>query len=320
MTMTDSALLAAATAALVRLDERLAASVPAVALGWRARALIHEAAASARLSGLVVDALDLLLFDGDALDRVPDSELAEAVRLLALLRAAARRRPGRLFTPRRLVALTRARLTTARGIADGLDWLQERLTDPEQARRCLEAALAPDALASWRVQSPLSAAASVLAGWHGSGAAQALGDGPGRILAAAWPARTGLTQGLMLMPSMGFLGHSATYRPQASPGSWTRAFLEAAERAAAWGLELHQRLATGHARLAAASQPRRRTSHLPALAALLTAQPSLTPTGAARALDISASAARTLLDDLLARGLVREVSRRGSFRVFTLAH
>ncbi len=317
--MLDPALLSAATAALARLDERLAGSAPAVVEGWRARALVHEAAASARLAGRVVDAGDLLLFDGDALDRVPDSDLAEAVRVLALLRAASRRRPDRLFTPLRLAALVRPRAGTNAVETGGLDWLYDRLTDPEAAQRCLEEALSPEAIAGWRAEAPLVASAALLSRWHRSGTAEALGAASGRILAAAWPARAGLTTGLVLMPSVGFLGQTASYRPEARPEVWTGGFLTACARAAAWGLDLHRRLAIGHARLMAGIGPRRRNSHLPALAGLLTACPTLTPAGAARDLGVTATAVRVMIDDLESRGLVREVSNRGSFRVFTLA-
>src|SRR4051812_32395460 len=123
---TDAPVLAAASAALARLDDRLAGSPAAVLEGWPVRAFIHEAAASARLNGDIVDADDLRLADAGALDRPPDPELGQALLVLQMIRSAARRHPRQMFTPLRLISLTRLRLN--RGDPDPRlpVWLQDR--------------------------------------------------------------------------------------------------------------------------------------------------------------------------------------------------
>jgi|GEM_PF-5526762 len=234
----DLPLLATASAGLARLDEALRRSSEAVRDGWRARALIDEAAASARLDDRLVSPEDLLLFDAEVLDRIADSDLGTAHRILGLLRAACRRSPRHLFTPRRLMALAgrRPRPDPAPAAPAGLPpWLAGRLTRPEDIRPALERVLCPQTVNAWRRQPALLAAADLLACWHEAGAADVIGTAAGRVLASAWPARCGLTLGLVLMPAGGFRGHAGTYRPGREAG-WTGAFLAAVGRTAAAGL------------------------------------------------------------------------------------
>ena len=106
----DVAVLCTATAALVRLDERLLAASPAVRAGWLARAQLHEASATARLDDSFADPHDLLLMDHHSLDRLVDQGTQRAYQALQMLRAASRRHPRQLFTPLRLTAATRLRL------------------------------------------------------------------------------------------------------------------------------------------------------------------------------------------------------------------
>lgn len=314
----DLPLLCDATAMLARLDERLAIAPPAVADGWRAQALIHEAAASARLNGDIADAQDILLLDADTLDRAPDPALGRAILILQILRSAARRSPRQMFTPLRLIALTRLRLQRSAQLVTELPaWLQNRFAEPEEMRQSLEQALRPERTARWRALPPLVAAADIIVSWHESLAADRIGAAAGRVLAAAWPARAGLTAGLLLLPSVGFLGHAGEYRPDQGR-RWVRAFVAACRRAAAWGLGLQRRLAAAHARLHAASMPRRSTSRLPALADLLVASPALSAARAAERLGMTTHGARLLLDALHEQGLVVEVSGRSAYRLFAV--
>lgn len=312
-------LLCDATATLARLDERLAATPPAVADGWRAQALIHEAAASARLNGDIVDARDLLLLEADALDRAPDPALGRAMLILQMLRSAARRSPRQLFTPLRLIAVTRLRLHRSPDLAAQWPaWLRDRVAEPDDIRLSLKQALRPDKVARWHSLPAIVAAAEIVTSWHESLAADRIGAAPGRALAAAWPARTGLTAGLLLLPAIGFLGHGAEYRPDQGR-HWLRAFLEASRRAALWGLGQHRRLAAAHARLHAAAIPRRSTSRLPDLADLLVSNPALSSSRIAERLGMSGHGARLLLDRLHRQGLISELSGRGAYRLFGIA-
>jgi hypothetical protein len=318
------ALACQATATLVRLDERLRAAPSSIAAGFLARAFVHEAAASSRLDGALVAVDDLLLLDRESLDRPADPELGRAKGHLEMLRSAARRHPNQLFTPRRLIAVASLRLTRAadRPAAAMPDWLRERSAEPDEIRRSLERALAPEAVTGWNRQPALVAAADLLARWHaGSAAATLIGGGAGRILAASWPRRAGLTAPLLLLPSIGFLGYAASYRPEGRAGAtprWTRAFLEAAQRAAEWGLRRLAALETAAERLRARCQGERRTSRLPALADLLIASPALFPRRAAAELAISPVAARGMLEELRRQSVAREITGRSSFRLYDI--
>jgi hypothetical protein len=319
-TETDLSRLVAASAGLARLDEALRRSSDAVRAGWQARALIDEAAASARLDDTLVAAEDLLLFDVDALDRVADPELGGAHRTLGLLRAASRRSPRHLFTPKRLMALARLRLRSepVPAAPTGLPpWLAGRLAKPEDIRHTLGRVLSRERVSAWRRQPALLAAADLLARWHDTGAADGIGAAAGRVLAAAWPARCGLTHGLVLMPADGFRGHAGTYRPGCGPG-WPGAFLAAAERAAAAGLARLGALTALEQRLAVVAAGHRTNSRLAALGRLLLARPAVGTRDAVTDLGLSPDGARRLIDTLVDTGLVRELSGRGSFRVFAL--
>jgi hypothetical protein len=314
----DAPALAAASAALARLDDRLAGSAPAMVEGWRARAFIHEAAASARLNGDFADADELRLTDAGALDRPPDPELGRALLVLQMIRSAGRRHPRQMFTPLRLISLTRLRLNRSDPDHRLPVWLQDRLSEPGEIRTSLGKALDPVAVERWKTEAPLMAAADIIHRWHDARAAERVGAAAGRVLASAWPARSGATNGLVLMPSVGFLGHASEYRPDRGR-RWTGAFLRASLRSAEWGLRLHTDLVLVRRRLLESVGGRRATSRLPALIDRLVAVPSLSAAQAAVTLGMTDRASRSLLEDLHAGGMIREVSGRGSFRVYAVA-
>jgi Protein of unknown function (DUF1612)/HTH DNA binding domain len=83
----------AATLALVRLDERLARSVPVLADGVRARANLFEAQALVHLSGELVSLEDLVLHDAGMDIRAPSTGVVRAARVLTERRSLARRAP-----------------------------------------------------------------------------------------------------------------------------------------------------------------------------------------------------------------------------------
>jgi len=317
----DIARLCEATAALVRLDERFGASRAPVRTGWLARALLHEAAVSARLDEVFVEACDLLLFEHDLLLRLSDHDVLTAHRGLVFLRAAARRDPRQLFTTRRLMAVARMRLRRLPGDAGGPLWLRERLeerrVDPEELRACVSRALDPLALQTFQQAPGLVGAADLLARWHETGAGGVMGGTAGRALAAAWLRRAELLRHPVALPAAGFLGHAAEYDAR-SGERWTNAFLAASLRGADWGLALIRRLERADRVLREEVTIRRSTSHLPQAADLLLASPGVTVAGMARALSVSDTAARGLLRRIEALHPLTELTGRGSFRLFAL--
>ncbi|HSL38138.1 MAG TPA: DUF1403 family protein [Arthrobacter sp.] len=144
-----------------------------------------------------------------------------------------------------------------------------------------------------------------------------IGAAAGRVLAAAWPARVGATGGLVLMPSVGFLGHASEYRPYRGR-RWTGAFLRAGLRSAEWGLRFQAELTRVRSHLLETAGGRRTTSRMPALIDRLVAAPSLSASQAAVTLGITDRASRAMLEELHAEGAIREVSGRGSFRVYAV--
>jgi hypothetical protein len=296
-----------ASIALTRLDERLATAPAPVRAGWVSRALIHEAVASLRLNGAYVTPNDLMLMLGDTLDRIPDQNLGRALEIHRMLTTLTRRNPHHLFNPKRLIALTRLHL---RGTPHSPDermpeWLRQNQRNPEDMRDALEQALNSEAVAAWRSLPPLEAAAEIIARWHSTGAAHSIGAAPGRALAMAWVHRAGLTSAYYLLPSIGFLGHAAEYRPDLDM-QWREAFLESCDRAADWGIKLHARLAASYRRMHEAAPGQRTTSRMAALVDLLVARPAVSADKAAQSLGITPHAARGLLGRLEKKGLVQE--------------
>jgi hypothetical protein len=310
-----------AVVAVARLDERLSAAPEPVRAGWLTRALIYEAVASQRLNGIYVTAHDLILMLSDTLDRLPDQDLARAVDTHRMLAALMRRNARQLFSPLRLMALTRLRLREEHRHLDDRTpgWLRERLstTSPERIRDALEQALDPAVIAACGGSSPLEGAGEFLRHWHAAGAAESTGAAAGRALAMAWARRAGLTSGYYLLPSVGFLGHAAAYRPDLK-SEWPRAFLDACERAAEWGMKLHGQLLAAHTRMHFAAPGERATSSIGSLIDLLVARPAISARTAAQSLKITPHAARAHLDALRRRGLVHEMTGRDSFRLYAL--
>jgi hypothetical protein len=83
----------AATAALLRLDERLARSEPLLADGARARGHLFEAQALAHLAGDLASLEDLVLRDAGMDVRAPSTGVVRAARILTERRGLARRAP-----------------------------------------------------------------------------------------------------------------------------------------------------------------------------------------------------------------------------------
>jgi hypothetical protein len=309
----------AASVASVRLDERLAGAPESVRAGWIQRALVYEAVASLRLDGLYVSAHDLLLRLHNTLDRAPDQDIQRATDIHGMLSTLIRRNPRHLFNPRRIVALTRLRLQSrVVDHPDLPDWLQNRIHTPEEMSEALEGALQPSVVSTWESLPPLQAAAEIIATWHRSRAADCIGAAAGRALAMAWVYRAGLTSSYCLMPSIGFLGAASKYRPDLAV-SWPELFTKACGRAAEWGFKLHSHLTLAYRRLNETAPRSRSTSHMAALIDLLIGIPAVSAGAASRSLGITPHAARAMLGALEDRGLVREVTGRGSFRLYSAA-
>jgi len=308
-----------ASTILARLDDRLAAAAPSVRTGWISRALVYEAVASLRLDGSYVSAHDLVLRLNNTLNRPPDQDIGRATDIHGMLSTLIRRPPQHLFKPRRVLALTRLRLQNrVVNHPDLPDWLQNRMHTPEEMSEALEDALPPSVVASWESLPPVNAAAEIIAKWHKSRARECIGAAAGRALAMAWLYRAGLTSFYYLLPSVGFLGAASEYRPDFAV-SWEGLFLKACGRAAEWGFKLHSHLTLAHRRLRDAAPQRRSTSHMAALIDLLISTPAVSASAVSRSLDIKPYAARTMLHALEDRGLVREMTGRGSFRLYAVA-
>jgi len=306
-------------AASVRLDERLAGAPEPVRAGWVSRALVYESVASLRLDGMYVSAHDLVLRLNNTLDRAPDQDIGRAVEIHGMLSTLIRRNPNHLFNPDRIVALTRLRLQNrVVDHPDLPDWLQGRIHSPQDMREALEEALQPSIIAAWESLPPLHAAAAIIATWHKSRAADCIGAAAGRALAMAWLYRAGLTSSYCLLPSIGFLGAALEYRPDLAV-SWPEMFVKACGGAAEWGFKLHAHLTLAHRRLNEAAPRSRSTSHMAALIDLLVRTPAVSAAAASRHLGITSHAARALLCALEDRRLIREVTGRGSFRLYAAA-
>jgi HTH DNA binding domain len=309
----------AASVVLAKLDERLAGAPASVRAGWIKRALVYESVASLRLNGAYVSAQDLVLWLNDGLDRAPDEDLGRAKGIHSMLSTLMRRNPRHLFKAQRVRALTRLRLhDRAVDHPDLPDWLQERIHTPDELVEALEEALQPSVVSNWEALPPLHAAAEIVANWHRTRAADRIGAAAGRALAMAWVYRASLTSSYCFLPSVGFLGAAFEYRPELKV-SWEELFLKACSRAAAWGFKLHSHLALAHRRLHESASQRRSTSHMAALMDLLISTPAVSAAAASRTLDITPHAARAMLNALEERRLIREITGRGSFRLYAAA-
>lgn len=314
----DTALLCAATAAVVRVDERLKGASAAVRAGWMARALLHEAMASARLDGAFAETRDLLLMDHHALDRLVDQPTQRAYQGLQLLRAVSRRHPRQLFTPRRLMATVRLRLRSRTDTQANPEWLQERRADLSEVQAALAKALDPAALSRLRTRPALQGAFEFLALWHRCGAAGLLGGVGGRALASAWLRRVGLTDEASCMTSIGFLGHASDYQPL-DRRRWPAHFLEATLRASDWQLSLLERLARAERRFAELMKPSRSTSQIPRLADFVISFPAVSARAASEVLGLTQTTVRRALAEFEHAKLVQEITGRDAFRLYAEA-
>lgn len=243
-----------ATAAVTRLDERLAASPPHRRRGWHERWLLRSTIASMTLDGFSVDEDDLRLDSIDALTRGADENLRVAREALSLSRRAARRTATRnLYAASRLMALLRPpatvierRLRNRRAqveaaIEAGADERVLKVVghtiERALVRRRLEDALDPDALRALMAMPPVFGAVMFLAHWHAT-AAPSLGAAPGRILADIWLRHAGLTRAPIGAIAVGFgRGARQDYEPRHTE-AWAAAGLAAIRRSAEAGIAL----------------------------------------------------------------------------------
>ncbi len=306
--------LVAATAAVVRLDERLTMAPPDVRSGWLERMLVREAAASARLEGWIVDADRLELLARGAAVGAPDAHEAQALRLLAFVRAAARRSPRQMFTARRLAALASVR--DGVGMRRAAAWLGLVPDGSAGGMEALQSFFSGFTVGNVGGHVALRHSAAMLARWHASDAGTLFGGAFGRMIATALSARVGLTATPLPLLSLGFLGQAHSYRPWAP--DWESRCLSGFERGAIRGLELAGALARRRADLIEALADRRRERHLPAAVSALVANGGVTASDLGTAAGITPRAAAMLIDLLVERGLIRDVTGRASFRVFAL--
>ena len=113
----------------------------------------------------------------------------------------------------------------------------------------------------------------------------------------AWAFRAGLVSGYWLMPSIGFLGRAAEYRPDNEAG-WTGLFLRAVIEAAEWGLKLESHLRATHHRLLETAPRARTNSRMMPLADLLISRPAVSAETVAQCLGLTPHGARAMLLEL----------------------
>ncbi|MDT8352514.1 helix-turn-helix domain-containing protein [Roseomonas mucosa] len=105
-------------------------------------------------------------------------------------------------------------------------------------------------------------------------------------------------------------------RPTADPAAWPVLFLARVATAARRGLEVLDRLEVAQQRLAVLAEGARRSSSLPAAAALLLRRPLVTAPQLAKDLGLTHQGALLILAKLQGARIVQEVTGRGSFRAY----
>ena len=278
--------LAAAAAAIARLDEALANHPLRLAFLYRAR--LDAARRQAAVDGQLIDPWHL-------------AAMLEGLRV----RAEARR--DRLDRG--------SVIDAARHAFDQYQWLVFPDFDQEGAVRQAAAHLAGFASPG---ETPLLTAARGLHAWLGTGS---VGDGDPRgtrppIRAALVRFWTGEKLLRMAVPLTG----AAALRAE-SPFDWARwapAFLEAVAAEAADGRQLLMDLERAWFGARAAVAGRRRDSHAAAAVDRLAAVPLISATSLAAALGIAVKNSIRLLDDFVGGGIAVEVTHRSRRRLFGL--
>jgi len=216
-----------------------------------------------------------------------------------------------------VVAGARLRLPDAETLADrGAAWGAARhalglwgwSVRPDAAQR--EATAAAAATLPLRGAALPGAARAVHAWLEGGGERPPL-----RAALAQWWRRRGLLPVAAPLLSGARALHEGV--PWASE-AWTPRFYEALAEEAEAGLALMRALDSGWRAARAAVEGRRRDSHMAAAVDVLAAAPLLAASSLARTLGVSVRTATALLDDLAARGLAVEVTRRQKRRLWGL--
>lgn len=343
---------AAATASLARLDERIARSP--FGTGFAERLHFHDACASLYLDGELVHLEDLVLHDAEADIRAPTHELTIAHAVLRSRRRIAGQAPRWALSLEGLRFL-KAPEAGARSDRDEPD----RAREPEPAEKAEEDPLAlelaamdavlartdavlagvrapqaapardpllyePDwnedqRLSEWqRVAEdtldlpPVLRAAILLDAWN---ALAVLQHAPwlGRLLAAASLREQGLTSGAHLAAiNTGLRGIRREERTHPRRTNRLLALVAGMTAAAEAGLRDHDRLFLARQALERKLAGRRSSSHLPELVDLVFRKPLLSAQMISSALGITPRAAVRLVEELN----LREMTGRGRFRAW----
>ncbi|SOC30457.1 Protein of unknown function [Thalassospira xiamenensis] len=314
-----------ATQAITKLNESLRLAPERVREGWIERAVLAEAVSSARLSGDYVIPEDLRLVAFDAYDGPISNEMSRTADLLPFLRVASRRSPRQMFTPLRLVAMTRLRLKAKSGTGFQTSWIstgQREQRDFDDIRYGLEEVFSPENVSRWKSIPPLMAAAEILYLWNTSGCDEMISPEAGRVLASAWLARSGLTEKAWVMISTGF--HEDVFSFSPGPDSrWHRKFARGVELGCLGTYALLNRLEAAHRAFEEVDFSMRSSSNLPRVVDLLFKRIAVTTSTASTELGISSRACASILERLLHDGpkikerpVVQELTGRSSFRVY----
>lgn len=337
---------AAATAALVRLDERIARSP--VADGWIARAHFADACASLWIDGELVHLEDLVLHDAAMGVRTPTHELAIAYDILRTRRRILTHPPGWALSTEGLRRLRGqagndgvsygAGSEEPAGEGDG-DLLARELAEMDAVLARSEAVLAgatvaprrerdpliydPDwdedeRLEEWRIVlvetaalPPVLRAAIVLDAWNRLQVLQHA-SWLGRLLAAALLRETGVTTAHLAAVNLGLKQIARERRASRDRNARLLAFLEGITAAAEAGQKEHDRLLLAKQQMQRRLAGRRTSSKLPQLIDLVLSRPMVSSGMIAEALGVTQQGALKIAGDLN----LRELTGRRRFRAW----
>lgn len=342
----------AATAALTRLDERLARSP--VGEGLIARMHMHDAVSALWLEGELVHLEDLVLHDARMDIRTPSHALTRAHAVLRTRRQIASRSPGWAISPQGMqqllgssvpdtvaispkedaVAADDEDAVNADPIMDDIDAILARTTalldgistqaPVKMVRR--DPLLYDDdwdeqeRLATWRglfaktqALPPLLRAAILFDAWHRIEVLQR-SSWLGQLFIAAFLRQSEVSTHHLACINQGL----RVMRPEErrSNVSLTRikAFLSAIEKAADLGMKEHDRLLLSREQMSRKLKGRRSNSRLPQLIEMVLSNPLISAAMVEKQLQVTQQGAIKLIQDL---GL-REITGRGRFRAWAV--
>ncbi|MFQ0815209.1 hypothetical protein AVM02_01580 [Brucella anthropi] len=334
-----------ATAALVRLDERLSRSP--IREGMIERMHMHDAVASMWLEGELVHMEDLVLHDALMDSRMPSHALTIAHATLRMRRQIAGRHADWALGPaglRRLLGgaadTTPSAIEASEAVEDGGDPLLDDIdnllarTDAllkgaaaDKSRRQTAARDAllydddwdedarlqewQDCLAATRHLPPLMRAALIHDAWFSLDVVQR-SSWIGRLLTAAFLRQSGLATGHLPVISLGLRAKRPDERRSPDRLIRLKVFFESVEDAVDTILKEHDRLLLAREQMQRKLKGRRSNSRLPQLMEMVLRSPVISSLMVEKELHVTQQGALTLISELN----LREITGRGRFRAW----